>query len=386
MKKIAIIELQEHQEILFGYIELLLVQDLHLCVFAPDFMHKQSKSEWLNNPKLSWHLRSDLESGSEFVQRNWEAINATDLILFTTLIRDFAFFANAIFRPPTILLIIKGNFFLAPNRNIQLSNFKDGLRYLARIIRRDDYFRKKLLEKFDYLSLGEPLLLEYLKPFVPSRCNFLPELPYTFCTPTSVVNNPVQIVIPGTVSNLIRDFDALRASLQLADPFFKTPVNCIFLGNAGTLRAKPILKWVQELEFQNISIQTFQNMVPEHQYLKILRQADFLVLPLLEVIRFGVINEYYGKTCLSGGINDMLRFGKPTLLPDFYPLHPTLNQLTRRYQNVDELVQLLLEWVNERAYQTVAESATNLLSSFSKERRSQDLMEILKPAFNFIEK
>jgi hypothetical protein len=66
------------------------------------------------------------------------------------------------------------------------------------------------------------------------------------------------------------------------------------------------------------------------------------------------------------------------LLPNFYPLHPALNQLTQRYQNADELAQFLLEWVNEKAYLPIAESASTELEPFSQENTSKRLMEILK--------
>lgn len=45
MKKIALLELQEHQEVLYGLIDLLLIQAVEIYVCAPAFMHEQLKPE-----------------------------------------------------------------------------------------------------------------------------------------------------------------------------------------------------------------------------------------------------------------------------------------------------------------------------------------------------
>lgn len=387
MKKIALLELQEHQEVLYGLIDLLLLQAVEIYVFAPAYMHEQLKPEWLENERLHWTSKLPEESIPQFIRRVKTQLDAVDLIVFTTLVNHFAFFAQQTFSPPTVLLIHKGNAFFASQSNLSIRNLKDVLRFLRSLWRREDFFRKKLLEKTSYSSFTDPLIEAYLQPLVPDFVKLLPALPFTYFTPISPQSNtPIQIVVPGTASALTRDFELLFSALQKADAQLNTAATLIFLGKASGSRARPFFDFVQNTCLQNIQIQTFSEILPEQEYQKKLQTADFLLLPLKEQIQFGTTREWYGKTSISGGINDLLRFGKPTLLPDFYPLDPALHNLSGRFHNAEDLADLLLKWVNERYYLSLAEQAPTLLATFTKAQRSHTLMEILKPALNFIEK
>ena len=387
MKKIALVELQEHQEVLYGLIDLLLLQPVEVYVFAPAYMQEQLKPEWVENERLHWISKLPEETIPQFIQQVKTQLDAVDLIVFTTLVKHFAFFAQQTFTPPTVLLIHKGNAFFAPQSNLDIRNFKDALRFLRSLWRREDFFREKLLKKTSYLSFTDPVIEAYMRPLIPPFCQLLPALPFTNYTPALPQSNaPIQIVVPGTVSALTRDFDLLFSALQKADAQLATTVELIFLGKASGPRARLFFDFVQNSRFQNINIQTFGSMLPEQDYQKKLQTADFLLLPLREQIQFGIIRERYGKTSISGGVNDMLRFGKPALVPDFYPLDPALQSLSQSFHDAESLADLLTKWVNERSYLPLAEQAPILLASFSKTKRSHALMEILKPALNFIEK
>lgn len=387
MKKIALLELQEHQEVLYGTIDLLLIQAVEIFVFAPAYMYEQLKPEWLENERLHWTSKLPEEPTPQFILRVKNQLDGGDLIVFTTLVNHFAFFARQTFTPPTVLLIHKGNAFFAPQSNMNIRGLKDFLRHLRNLWRREDFFRKKLLKKTTYLSFTDPLIQEYMLPFLPSSYRFLPALPFVFYTPNSPCSNdPIQIVVPGTVSVLTRDFELLFSALQKADAQLTTAVELIFLGKASGSRAMPLFDFVQNHRFQNINIQTFSEMLSEQEYQKQVQTADFLLLSLKEQLQFGIIREGYGKTSISGAVNDMLRFGKPALVPDFYPLDPALQSLSQRFHDAESLADWLIKWVNERSYLAFAEQAPTLLASFTKAKRSHALMEILKPALNFIEK
>ncbi|WP_421795541.1 hypothetical protein [Haliscomenobacter sp.] len=387
MKKIALLELQEHQEVLYGLIDLLLIQAVEIYVCAPAYMHEQLKPEWLENEQLHWTNKLPEENIPQFIRRVKNQLEVVDLIVFTTLVNHFAFFAQQSFTPPTVLLIHKGNAFFAPQSNLSIRNLKDVLRFLRSLWRREDFFRKKLLKKNTYLSFTDPLIEAYMLPLVPAFAQLMPALPFTYFTPTlPQLNTPIQIIVPGTVSALTRDFDLLFAALQKADTRLNTSITLTFLGNASGPRAVLLFDLAQNNHFQNINIQTFSEMLPEQEYQKKLQTADFLLLPLKEQIQFGTTREWYGKTSISGGVNDMLRFGKPTLLPAFYPLDPALQSLSERFLNAENLADLLLKWVNERYYLSLAGQAPVLLTTYTKAQRSHTLMEILKPALNFIKK
>ena len=378
MKAIALVELQEHQEVLFGLIDLLRLQSVEIKVFAPAYMLEHWPVDWLEDSKLKPYPKLPEESIPAFITRHKHEIDTCEVLIFTTLISDFAFFAQQRFVPKTILLIHKGNFFFTRSKSLQIRSFKDGLRWIRSVWLREGYFQRKMLHNFYACGFLDPLITEFMRPYLPAKLRII-DLPSVYYSPVPAPLNPTaQIVVPGTVSALTRDFEMLFAALKRVDGKLNQPIELIFLGNAGTSRARSLFQLMGQHAFKQVHIQTFENSIEEATYTAKLQQADFLILPLKASIQFGVFREWYGKTTISGGINDLLRFGKPTLLPNFYPLHPALNQLTQRYQNADELAQFLLEWVNEQAYLPIAEPASTELDHFSKENTRKRLMEILK--------
>ncbi|AEE48565.1 glycosyltransferase family 1 protein [Haliscomenobacter hydrossis] len=378
MKTIALVELQEHQEVLFGLIDLLLEHQLDIKVFAPAQMQAELPLDWVKSEKLSWFSKSPGGSIPSFITRYKAQIDRCDLVVFTTLVSDFAFFARQSFHGKTLLLIHKGHFFFAPHQHVQLRSFKDGLRWLRSTLRRDNFWRKKMLHNLDACAFLDAAIQTNLQPLVPDGLSVLPALRFTYYTQDApVANIPLRLVVPGTVSASTRDFDLLFAALAQVDAHLVSPITLIFLGNAGTSSARPLFKLMAKHQLQKINIQTFSYVLSHVEYTSHLQSADFLLLPLREEIRFGIVWERYGKTTISGGINDMLHFGKAMLLPAFYPLHPALDALTQRYSNADELADFLQEWVHQRIYLDRVNQAQNGLLVFSKEQVAAQLMKVL---------
>lgn len=387
MKKIALLELQEHQVVLFGLIELLLMQAFEIEVFAPKYMWDQLWAEWKNNPKLTWHSKLEIESNPEFFQRTQEQINACDLIIFITLVRDFDFFSQQKYLAPTILIVHKGNFFFAPHQNLHIKNFKDLLRYFRSIWKRDHFHRIQFQKIIDYCAFLDANIQKHMEPYIPPWVRLLPPIPFSYCEIVPIqTKDRIHVVVPGTVSSIKRNFKLLFDALQQADPLLNHEVDLIFLGNAGTKRARPMFKLLNQHPFKRLHVHFFLQLVEEEEYRRHLKIADFLILPLPEELFFGLTKEYYGKTSISAGINDLLRFGKPALLPDFYPLEPALDGLTKRFSRAEELATLLVKWVNEQTYLNLSRHAQKELVSHSKLSTSERLKEILKPVLNFIEK
>lgn len=378
MKKIALVELQEHQEVLFGLMELLLLQEVELHIFAPYAMHQEW--ETIHQEQVIWYDKNEQESIPHFIQRSKKALDAVDLIIFTTLVSHFSFFTHQKFQTSTLLLVHKGNAFFAARAHLQLQSFKDVLRYARRLWQREDFYRQQFLNQINACSFTDVGIQNYLQNSISSQDRIVPALPFSYFESNEMLEQtPMRIVVPGTVSDFTRDYTLLFEALQKADADLSYTVEVIFLGQANGKRARVFFDLLHAQRFQNISIQTYTRQISTQEYQQILQQSDFLIFPLREQIRFGLIREYYGKTSISGGINDMLRYGKPALLPAFYPLNPTLDQLTQRYQNATELADLLVAWVNQRAYRSRAQEATSQLSIFSKSQQSQRLWQILEP-------
>lgn len=377
MKAIALVELQEHQEVLFGLIALLRLQSVEIKVFAPDYMLEHWPVDWMEDPSLKRYPKLPEESIPAFISRHKHEIDASEVLIFTTLISDFAFFAQQRFVPKTILLIHKGNFFFARSKSLQIRSIKDGLRWIRSVWLREGYFQRKMLHNFYACGFLDPLITEFMRPYLPVNLRII-DLPSVYYSPVPAPLNPTaQIVVPGTVSALTRDFDMLFAALKRVDGKLNQPIELIFLGNAGTSRARSLFQLMNQHTFKQVQIQTFKSSIEEATYTAQLQQADFLILPLKASIQFGVFREWYGKTTISGGINDLLRFGKPTLLPAFYPLDSARDALSHRYSNVETLAAALLLWVNEPQYRAVTSKTRAQLEQYNPKKQSTKLWNAL---------
>jgi hypothetical protein len=131
MRTVALVELQEHQEVLFGFIDLLRMQSVEIKVFAPAYMLEQWPVNWMEDSNLKRYPKLPEESIPAFITRHKREIDTCEILIFTTLVSNFAFFAQQRFVPKTILLIHKGNFFFARSKSLQIRSFKDGLRHIV---------------------------------------------------------------------------------------------------------------------------------------------------------------------------------------------------------------------------------------------------------------
>ena len=93
-------------------------------------------------------------------------------------------------------------------------------------------------------------------------------------------------------------------------------------------------------------METYEAFVPQIEFERVLHETDFLLIPALEKTRYTLYTESYGRTKISGNVYDMIRYGKPAILPAHYALDPDVATMTGRYQGVDGLAAELSAWVD----------------------------------------
>ena len=87
----------------------------------------------------------------------------------------------------------------------------------------------------------------------------------------------------------------------------------------------------------------------------------------------GVFIEYFGQTTVSGSISDMIKFGIPSLLPDFYPLEKNIEPLVKRYTNETSLSAGIVYMI-EADLNMIKKSAMPGLVEHSASKMSQKLL------------
>jgi len=165
--KIGLVELYNHSEVLLTFYRLL-QNDFEVTVFTTQKIKKESEdffSKKLNN----WISKPEDEIKERFVNIHFSKFEEQDVLIFITLIDEYRFFSKIKFKAKTILIIHNVNTLLQPEKNVLLDNSStknyatDALRYLRNSFRRDNFYKRKLLQNFDHLAFPSDNLTTYAK-------------------------------------------------------------------------------------------------------------------------------------------------------------------------------------------------------------------------------
>ncbi len=386
-KKLALIEPYHHSEVLLTFAQLF----LHLGWQVNIFTNQQVKEDCYELDtwnEVKWYLQQE-EKSLDFINQNHLIIDDCDLAIFVTLLS----FKGLLFRPidlnaKSILVIHNGNTFFAAKANLSWTKalgggLKDFLRWLSFYGRNENQKRQALMASFDFLSLAAPSMSDYFvrQKQLPDHFKFIRPLPFAFFAGVpKEVEKGIKIGITGTLRGEGRDYKKVLMAFRKMVPDLQESVELIFLGGAQSQYAKDLLKAFQEIENDYFKIRYSSGFIAQKEFDAQLRKVDFLIVPLKKSYRLGIIREVYGHTNISGGINDMIRYGIPALISPYYPLSPPLEKMSERYDSATDLALLLEEWIQEKTFLKIREKASQLLAMYRKEvlaKRLGDDLDII---------
>lgn len=163
--------------------------------------------------------------------------------------------------------------------------------------------------------------------------------------PTVFARDEVRCCIPGRIYGG-RDHAEVLSALELASPRLTKRLRVDFLGEHATEESKAAVDAATKAVSPSVELRDHPGYVAQGEFDQTLAEADFLLLPVSEYLTRNGITETRGRTCVTGNINDMVRFGTPALLPAFYPLSDCTNGMTERYSGIPSLADLIVTWVN----------------------------------------
>ena len=383
-KKIALVELHRHSEVLRSLALLLLEGGWELAVFTHQAV-QEDLYELEDLPGVHWYLRGKQKS-VDFLNQHQSVFQDCSFIIWVTLFTEPSLLKQTGFQSKSILLIHNVHTFFAPYDHISLRNtFPQVLADLYRLARfwvlREAVARWQLLQKVSYLSLASPQLLRTLQESQADlwkQYRFLdPPLPFAFFEgiPAEVESEKeeISIVIPGTVSTEGKDYEMVLWAFRQLVPELSVKVKLTLLGQAKSRAARQLVAAFQEIQNPFFTFLYFKQVLPQRAFDAHLRSSDFLLLPLRPSYQLGIIREIYGQSNISGGINDLIRFGIPALLPVHYRRPWPLRQLTATYSTSDDFLILLKKWINQKHYTSLRHKAPESLTDYEKERLVQEV-------------
>jgi hypothetical protein len=242
--------------------------------------------------------------------------------------------------------------------------------------------KKKYLIRRWARDRGKKSLQEHVKEFnvlsqamVPELKQKLPPGKIVHCIPGAVyeetkntaphcsLQNPVRIVVPGSIDGRRRDymqvFDLLML-LQKED----IPVLITLAGSFYTDYGEKILAKCKQWQAPRQQLVYFEKArLDQIEFDKVVQEADLIFSPSTVNTEIDKdIPETYGLTISSGNISDVVRHAKPFIIPQSLVVDPYLEKSCLRYSHVKDIVDFLLlthedTWIYENLYNAAREAS-----------------------------
>ena len=146
------------------------------------------------------------------------------------------------------------------------------------------------------------------------------------------------IIVPGKVDPLRKDLSFIAAFVEyLADKPFDFTVNLDFLGVTEGEIANRFMENLKTYSSEHLNIISFPNIVSAETYATYLLRCELILCPIFTNTVFQFSKEIYGKTKVSGGVNDAINFGKWCFVPSSYSVDVSLDKQILTYDSVVDL-------------------------------------------------
>jgi len=355
-RKLGFIELSGHHEVLWSYLKvaLLISEEIHVWTYESN---TKQLYEFLSDPKINWNVLDEKKDIKTQLQKDESTLNKCQHIIYTTILpKQYKALTNLQISTKKLLVIHKINRLLNPMENLNINSPKDVAKWVRHYTFQEEKRNQKFLESCDGFILPSQAVLESCTSLFESHGLHKPiVLPFSVANEIeeNTKNEIVNMVIPGSITQESRDYDMIIETLQSIAPEITTNVCISLLGAPVAFRDFETIKEIRLLENEFITVQTYDQYISQEIYDQELKKASFLLLPISEIMKGSPIKEQRSKTCVSGNINDMVKYRKPALLPSFYTMPSDLTGTYRGYENSKELGDILLDWIHNESFQSL---------------------------------
>lgn len=360
-KNVIIIEFDYHAEVLINSLLILQTLPYNIILFTKSSIWSEINSikKW---DGITVFEAPNERAGRKLISSNIEIINDSNLILFNTLASNFKFFSSIQFNPSVVLRIHNANTYFNPTKSINLkfSAFYiwKNLSYLIihGLFKFELFYRAKFVKNnVDYFLLPSQKMIDYVlnKNYVKPE-KLLPAIPYVFLTGNAnneLSRSVVNIVITGNIDKRRKDYPEVLRAFKSITSQLNTKATLTLLGRPFGRYGRTMVNAFTKLQTKFFTVNSFDTFVPQILFDETIKKADFLIVPTVNESRYKLYKELYGYTKISGGINDMVVYRKPALIPEFYPIEKCLIPHVARYSNENELSLLLLSWIENRKFE-----------------------------------
>lgn len=347
--RIAILEFDYHAEVLARFCALVQGDGIELTVYTKPSVYQLIPANI--RQAATWVVAPTLMPTGLFLLRHLRRINGHDLIMFNTAASHFAVYCLLPWKPVTLVRNhnTHTNFAALSHLYLPFTPYflYKAASYLFRrhLLQADWLFRPWFYGKVTYVSfLTEPIEQYALANSWISPGRVGPRLPIVAYEPQFAKTHPtpaLHLTIPGTLDNRKKDYALVLNALKSLAPDLSRPLVINLLGRPKDQFGQAVCRDFRALASAQITVNTWETTVPQADFDRVMAETDLILAPILLETSYAIYREQYGTTKISGAIFDMIRYGKPIVLPASYPLDEALMPMAFVYNRPEALAPLL---------------------------------------------
>jgi len=313
MKRICIIETESHYEVVRNFV-LSIIDKADFTIITNTFCAGNLGVLESDNVVI-YNYEKENEKVGNIIKEEYDCKLTTTPPSFEFYRQNMSWFIGS------DLVVHNLNYWFEPFRNIYFFkklfpvNVKSLLRflkYLPDLMRRRKHYKKTFRR---FLAPSKELYENYRSH---DKLSAYIRLDHNRFEPGDSEDGLTKIVIPGTVNDF-RDYDMALQVLSDVAVQEEKKYKVVLLGR------NPGKRSFARYENPYLGIQTFEESLSDEEYTRLLRTADFGILPLREEIEHLGILEKKGSSNISGGVNDLVYVGLRGLVPEFYTINKDRN-------------------------------------------------------------
>ena len=393
--KIAIIELHGHLECLNSLCKIFEHSSFRIDIYTTSGIYSELR-HYSYSRQFRWNVKPQKMSVKKFLTLSKTALNNYDILFFTTMEIETGYspYTDIGQKPATILRIHNINSWFNRIHNIRLyitthDLFKD-FSYLIRVFfGKADWFHKaRILRSISFFTFPTNQMTQFAKTnHLVNSGKLIAPIPVSVFDPEyhkPLEKEHITFTIPGKVDKRRRDYYLILRVLKNILKKSNKGIKLIFLGKATNNYAKDVIKQFKKLsvDYSTFEFQYFTARVPQTQFEDIIKKTDLFISPINIQTKYKLYREIYGQTKLSGIESDIIRYGKPAILPRDYQVDEDIQDLIDFYSNEEELSAILKEYIHTDLLSRKTSMAKIILENYSPEKLLPEIEKIFLSLVN----
>jgi len=244
-----------------------------------------------------------------------------------------------------------------------------------------------IIDNYDAVHIEYPPMARFIENEVEWEQEFYEFYPVVFESeklPAVERTDTRRIAVPGRISQHVRDIDTLLDAMETVFERYDDEVVLDFVGRLyGDYES--VLDRIETLQDRGYDVRYREDWIPYEEFAEGLRAADIIINPLhvRRVLKHPLRSDMWtGRTNGTGLIFDALRYARPLVVPELFPVDERLEPFTETYDNVEHLSELLLELLSDderrRTLQEGVDRAASDLTVEAQKPRFETIVDDLR--------